>query len=171
MRPEERGADNRRVLFRIVSDESHPSQRIVRIDVQRMGRGTQAGDAVNVVVETARVADGGETLLSVHAHDVRELQRGGAGLFENLDLELAICEIVPGELRMGVDRGAVARFPAHHDGFPVGVGAPSEVGAQVRFVRKAVEGIEGVGGEPPLDLGFDPGGKRLVDRGVCTETE
>ena len=71
MRPEERGADNRRVLFRIVSDESHPSQRIVRIDVQRMGRGTQAGDAVNVVVETARVADGGETLLSVHAHDVR----------------------------------------------------------------------------------------------------
>ena len=171
MRPEERGADNRRVLFRIVSDESHPSQRIVRIDVQRMGRGTQAGDAVNVVVETARVADGGETLLSVHAHDVRELQRGGAGLFENLDLELAVCEIVPGELRMGVDRGAIARFPAHHDGFPVGAGAPSEVGAQVRFVRKAVEGIEGVSGEPPLDLGFDPGGKRLVDRGVCTETE
>ena len=38
MRPEERGADNRRVLFRIVSDESHPSQRIVRIDVQRVIR-------------------------------------------------------------------------------------------------------------------------------------
>ena len=46
-----------------------------------MGRGTQAGDAVNVVVETARVADGGETLLSVHAHDVRELQRGGCLLY------------------------------------------------------------------------------------------
>lgn len=72
--PEKGGADDPgRVLFRIVSDESHPSQRVVRIDVQRMSRGTQAGDAVNVVVETPRAPDGGETLLSVHAHDVREL--------------------------------------------------------------------------------------------------
>ena len=120
-----------------------------------MGRGTQAGDAVNVVVRNGRVADGGETLLSVHARRSRASARWGQPVLKIFDLELAVCEIVPGELRMGVDRGAVARFPTHHDGFQWVRGAPSEVGAQVRFVRKSGRRHRGVGDEPPLDIGFD----------------
>ena len=141
-----------------------PPQRIVGIDMQAMSCRTQAGDAMDMVLEAPFRTDGIKT--ERRLHDDRTLQAGVSrcGRLKNFDEKSPVREKIAGELRMGMDTRPVSLLPTHHDGLPPRFGRASEIGTTVAVGGIVIEPVQRMVSEPRHDILLYPFAQPVVYR-------